>query len=334
MPLGDGVQGGAVLGEQRLVGRDDARALLEGRGDQGAGGLDAADDLHHDVDVAAFDEGGGVGGDQLGGYALADPVRAAHGDAGQLDGGPDARREIVRVRRHDACHLGADHSTAQQRHLQRTRTHHPTSSLRASPGTVPGASRKSARGAPGTVTGSRLSWLPTSLTHRVGRSGVCPDSETAGSRGWVRGCGSGCLPRRERAVRAARPYRGGAVPPYRGAAVADARPSGLPYRLPPASRGWEPVRRRTTARGGAGEGRGGAGWRMSPGVRGARTPSPPRPGPGCARARRPAPAALARRPGCRQPTSSRSRSSSVSRRMMTRALPSLTATTGGRSAWL
>uniref|UniRef100_UPI0037D991F2 PT domain-containing protein n=1 Tax=Streptomyces chengmaiensis TaxID=3040919 RepID=UPI0037D991F2 len=35
-----------------------------------------------------------------------------------------------------------------------------------------------------------------------------------------------------------------------------------------------------------------------------------------------------------QPTSRRSRSSSVSRRTITRARPFLTATTGGRSAWL
>ena len=41
--------------------------MLEGGGDEGAGRLDAADDLDDDVDVAAFDERGGVGGDQRAG---------------------------------------------------------------------------------------------------------------------------------------------------------------------------------------------------------------------------------------------------------------------------
>ncbi len=103
--LGGGVQRGAVLGEQRLVGGDDARAVLEGGGDQGPGGLDAADDLDDHVDVAALDERGGVGGDELGGHALAHPAGAADRDPGELDRGADARREVVRVRRHDARHL-------------------------------------------------------------------------------------------------------------------------------------------------------------------------------------------------------------------------------------
>ncbi|GAA3218842.1 hypothetical protein GCM10020256_23130 [Streptomyces thermocoprophilus] len=105
MLLRGGVQGGPVLGEQGLVGGDDGRAVLEGGGDEGAGGFDAADDLDDDVEVAAFDEGGGVGGDQGGVDALADLVGAAHGHPGQLDRGADARGEVVGVRRHDARHL-------------------------------------------------------------------------------------------------------------------------------------------------------------------------------------------------------------------------------------
>ncbi len=103
--LGGGVQGGAVLGEERLVGGDDRGAVLEGGGDEGAGGLDAADHLDHHVDVAAFDERGGVGGDQGGVDALPDAVRAADGDPGQFDRGADPRGEVGGVRRHDARHL-------------------------------------------------------------------------------------------------------------------------------------------------------------------------------------------------------------------------------------
>ena len=105
MLLGGGVERRAVLGEQRLVGGDDGRAVLEGGGDEGAGGLDAADDLDDDVDVAAFDEGGRIGGDQRGVDALAHLGGAADGDAGELHRGADARGEVVGVRRHDARHL-------------------------------------------------------------------------------------------------------------------------------------------------------------------------------------------------------------------------------------
>lgn len=105
MRLGRGVQRGAVLGEQRLVRGDDGDAVLEGGGDQGAGGLDAADDLDRHVDVAAFEQRGGVGGDERGVDALAHLGGAAHRDAGELDGRADPGGQIVGVRRHDARHL-------------------------------------------------------------------------------------------------------------------------------------------------------------------------------------------------------------------------------------
>ncbi len=103
--LGGRVQGGTVLGEQRLVGGDDGGAVLEGGGDEGPGGLDPADHLDHHVDVTAFDEGGGVGGDQGRVDALPDPVGSADGDTRQLHGGADPGCEVVGVRRHDARHL-------------------------------------------------------------------------------------------------------------------------------------------------------------------------------------------------------------------------------------
>ncbi len=103
--LGRGVQGGPVLGEQGLVGGDDGGAVLEGGGDEGPGGLDPADHLDHDVDVPAFDEGGGVGGDEGGVDALAHLGGPPYGHARELHGRPDPRGEVVGVRRHDARHL-------------------------------------------------------------------------------------------------------------------------------------------------------------------------------------------------------------------------------------
>lgn len=105
MLLGGGVQRGTVLGEQRLVGRHHGGAVLEGGRDEGAGGLDPPDDLHDDVDVPALDQGGRVGGHQVGVDARTDLGGPPHRDAGQLDRGPDARGEVVGVRRHDASHL-------------------------------------------------------------------------------------------------------------------------------------------------------------------------------------------------------------------------------------
>jgi hypothetical protein len=99
------VQVGAVLGEEGLVGGDDGGAVLEGGGDEAPGGLDPADHLDDDVNVTAFDEGGGVGGDQLGGNALTDLGGPPYGDSRQLHRGSDAGGEVVGVRRHDARHL-------------------------------------------------------------------------------------------------------------------------------------------------------------------------------------------------------------------------------------
>ena len=64
--LGRGEQGGAVLGEQRLVGRDHRRAVVQRGQDQRPGGFDATDDLDHQVDVGPADQSLGVGGEQVG----------------------------------------------------------------------------------------------------------------------------------------------------------------------------------------------------------------------------------------------------------------------------
>ncbi len=58
---GRGIQRRAVLGQQRLVGGDDRRAVLHSAQDERAGWLDAADDL--DDDVSPGDEFGRIGGE-------------------------------------------------------------------------------------------------------------------------------------------------------------------------------------------------------------------------------------------------------------------------------
>ena len=113
--LGGREQGAAVLGEQGLVGRDHAGAVLERGEDQRAGGLDAADHLDHDVDVVAGDQGLGVGGEQvLGQVDVARQAEPAYGDAGQLDRGADARREVAGLLVQQPGDLGADDAAAEQ----------------------------------------------------------------------------------------------------------------------------------------------------------------------------------------------------------------------------
>ena len=64
--LGRGEELGADVGEQLLVGGDHRLARLERVEDQLAGGLDAADDLDHDVDVGVGHDRGGVVGEDVG----------------------------------------------------------------------------------------------------------------------------------------------------------------------------------------------------------------------------------------------------------------------------
>src|SRR5439155_19439951 len=84
--LGGGEQGGAVLREERLVRRDDRGAVLEGRQDQRAGRLDAADDLDDEVDVLACGEALRIPGEQLAwDVRVARQLRPPYGDPHQLD---------------------------------------------------------------------------------------------------------------------------------------------------------------------------------------------------------------------------------------------------------
>ena len=95
--VGGGVERRAVLGEQRLVGGDHRGAVLHGAQDQAAGRLDAAD--HLDDDVGAGDELLGVRGEQRGvdRHVGARPLRAAHGDADQLELRAHPGGEVVGV---------------------------------------------------------------------------------------------------------------------------------------------------------------------------------------------------------------------------------------------
>ena len=95
--VGVGVEVGADVGQQLLVAGDDGLARAQRALDQAAGRLDAADDLHHEVDRGVVDHRLGVGGEQ-GGVELTGPFLGdrADGHPGQLqlhaagggDGGP------------------------------------------------------------------------------------------------------------------------------------------------------------------------------------------------------------------------------------------------------
>ena len=111
------VEGGAVLGEQRLVRGDHARAVLHRLQQQGTGRLDAAHHLDHEVGLAH--QGAGVVGEQRGGHVLAavlGPV--AHGHPDDLEAGADAVGELVPLLRDQAQHLGADRARAEHGHAQ------------------------------------------------------------------------------------------------------------------------------------------------------------------------------------------------------------------------
>ncbi len=113
------VDGLRVLGEQCLVGGYDGRAVLERGQDQLPGRLDAADQLDHDVQVAAGDEATRVSGEQLVGQSAAVvSIEVTHGDADELQRHADPVRQFARILRQDARDLGTDDATAKQRDLE------------------------------------------------------------------------------------------------------------------------------------------------------------------------------------------------------------------------
>ena len=111
--LGGGEQLGAVRGEQRLVAGDDVGTGVQRLQDVGAGRLDAAHELDHDV--GAEDEPLGVGREQLARQVdAALRVDVAHGDADEVEAGADAVRELLPVLEQRARDLCSDGSAAEQ----------------------------------------------------------------------------------------------------------------------------------------------------------------------------------------------------------------------------
>ncbi len=102
----------AVIGHQRLVRGDDVGAGLQCLQDERAGGLDAADQLHHDV--RAEDERLGVGGEELardvgGTYG----VQVPDGHADQLQARTRTGGELVAVLEQQRRDLRTDAAAAE-----------------------------------------------------------------------------------------------------------------------------------------------------------------------------------------------------------------------------
>ena len=109
-----------VLGEQGLVGRHHAGAILERGQDERPGRLDAADHLHHHVDVVTRHQPDRVGGQQpVGDLDVAGRVEATYGHADELDRRTHARGQVVTLLGQQSHHLGADRAATQHCHLER-----------------------------------------------------------------------------------------------------------------------------------------------------------------------------------------------------------------------
>ena len=113
------IQGGAVLGEQRLVGGDDGGAVLHRAQDEGAGRFDAPDDL--DDDVSAGDQVLGVRREEGRVQPEVAPVAAgaAHRDADDVERAPDPGGEVVAVLGQQPGDGGSHDAAAEQRDAQR-----------------------------------------------------------------------------------------------------------------------------------------------------------------------------------------------------------------------
>ena len=114
-----GVEGGPVVGEQRLVRGHDRGTVLHRAQDERPGGFDPPDHLDHDV--GARHELVGVGGEQR----RVDPQSAAitpiapNGNADDLDRAADASGHVVGVLGEKSRHRTADDTGAEQGDPQR-----------------------------------------------------------------------------------------------------------------------------------------------------------------------------------------------------------------------
>jgi hypothetical protein len=154
------VQRGAVLGEQRLVRRDHALATAQRLDQPGAGRLDAAHHLDHDVDVVALDQAERVGGEQvfLDGKVTALAAEPPDRDADDLQRGADPGRQVVSLMVQQADDFRADGAAAQEGQADRFTHAHPTSNASRSSSV---SRRTITREAPSrtATTGGRGTWL-------------------------------------------------------------------------------------------------------------------------------------------------------------------------------
>ncbi len=103
---------GAVVGQQLLVAGDDRLARLDGGEDEGAGRLDAADDLHDHVDLGIDHHRLGIVGQAVVGHGHRPGLgRVAHCHAGQLEAYAGAGLDGVGVGR-EQLHEAATHVPA------------------------------------------------------------------------------------------------------------------------------------------------------------------------------------------------------------------------------
>ena len=161
--LGRGVvQGRPVLGQQRLVGGDDALAGPKRLDQPGPGRLDPADHLDHDVDVVALDQTERVGGEQRRSTGRSPRSRPGRRTAiaDQLQRGADAGGQVVGLLVQQPYHLRPDRRRSRASRPGPTSPHirYPTSSARRSSSV---SRRTITRDPPSrtATTGGRGTWL-------------------------------------------------------------------------------------------------------------------------------------------------------------------------------
>ena len=113
---GRGEEFGAVSGQDLLVGGHHRLAARQSRQQQLPGGVDAADELHHDVDLGMAHHGRGVAGEQVGRHAGAGTVRRANRDRDGHELGAAAGGDLGAPLLQKLHERSADRAAAQDAH--------------------------------------------------------------------------------------------------------------------------------------------------------------------------------------------------------------------------